>query len=257
MIGIPELLFPKSGSAGEVVALIGSGGKTTLLWLLAEAFREQRILVGATTKIWQPQAGQYDAFLPPEDAGALQEASPGITLAGVFLEREGKVGALPPELCAHLFPRFDKSFLEADGSRGLPFKGWARHEPVVPKVADMTVAVLPVPPAGCTATEDCVHRLSLFLAISGAREGEVLHPRHLASAIAHPKGLLAKARGRIALVFNQVESPEAEATARNIFDLLPASCRKRLWAAVVCSARHNRGYILWQNPRPGAGAGPS
>ncbi len=233
--------------AREVTAVIGSGGKTTLLWTLAGTFRGERTLVGTSVKIWRPEKALFDRFAGPREAAALREPKPGITLAGRELAEKGKIGSLPLELLGELFARFDKSFIEADGSHGLPFKGWAEYEPVVPRFVTLTVAVMPVPPAGSAATADWAHRLPLFCGIAGAKAGEALLPAHLAAAVAHPKGLLRRARGRTALFFNQVETPEAESLARKILFLLPAACRERLWAVLAGSARHNRGLVLWRN----------
>lgn len=247
---LAKLLEIDAAQAGprRVVAATGSGGKTTLLWRLAQSFRQERVLVSTSVKMWQPEDSQYDLQIGPEEARLLASAEPGITFAGTIMGNEGKIGALPPEVLERLFPLFDKSFIEADGSRRRPYKGWAEHEPVLPDDVDLTVAVIPAPAPGRTATDVFVHRLPLFLAISGAKAGEVIRPEHLAAVIAHPQGLLARTRGRAALFINQVENPEAEQAARAILALLPAGCLARLSCVLSGSARLNRGKILWRAP---------
>ena len=46
----------------EKLTIIGSGGKTTLLWNLAGHYRKEAVLVGTTTKIFMPEAGFYHRF---------------------------------------------------------------------------------------------------------------------------------------------------------------------------------------------------
>ncbi len=241
---IAELLELRKGGAKPVTAFIGSGGKTSLLFLLAQRFREERVLVGTSVKLGRPDPESIDRFFLPEDASRLHGAEPGITLVGRVLEAEHKISAPPLELFGRLASLFDFCLIEADGSRRLPYKGWAHYEPVVPDCVGMTVAVMPVPPPDCLITEECVHRLPLFCEITGARPGDILRPEHLAAAVSHPRGLLAKARGRTALVFNQVESREAADTAREILSLLPPSCRVNLWRVFAASAHRDRGAVL-------------
>lgn len=230
---------------GGAVAVLGSGGKTTLLWQLARHFRQERVLVSTTVKMWSPEPGQYDFFPEATSFAGEAKARPGITFAGTVLPDLGKVGALPPEALGKRLSHFDKIFIEADGSRGLPYKGWAEHEPVVPEWIDLTLAVMPIPRPEWVVTESFIHRLPLFCAISGARPGEPLRLEHLAAAIAHPAGLLAKARGRIVLFFNQAESGKARKLARHIASLLPEHCRDRLWKIVAGSARQNVGTVIY------------
>lgn len=234
----------KPRSTGTSVAVIGSGGKTTLLWLLAHHFRHERVLVSTTVKMWPPEPGQYDSFPDTETFAKVVASQRGITFAGAPLPKLGKIGALPLEILEARLSHFDKTFIEADGSRGLPYKGWAEHEPVVPEWVDMTVAVLPVPRPDWRVSGDNIHRLPTFCAISGAKAGELLRPEHLAAVIAHPEGLLAKARGRIALFFNQAENEADRAMARHIAGLLPKACRDRIWKIGVGSARKNAGIAI-------------
>lgn len=231
------------------VAVVGSGGKTTLVWALARHFRHERVLVSTTVKMWMPKAADHDVFLDEQAFAALRDARCGISFAGKLLSEsseagQGKIGALAPELLDRRRALFDYSFIEADGSRMRPFKGWAEYEPVVPEYTHMTIAVVPVIPPGFRVSEETVHRLPLFCAISGASSGQELGPKHLASAIAHPQGLLAKAKGRIVLFFNQAENETGREMAAQTAQLLPASCRERIDLCVTGSALHGQALAL-------------
>ena len=46
----------------EIVSIVGSGGKTSLMWALAKTYRKEAVLVSTTTKIGFPQRQLYDYF---------------------------------------------------------------------------------------------------------------------------------------------------------------------------------------------------
>ena len=120
-----ELLEIRQG----VTALIGSGGKTTMLYTLAEELqRRGRVLCCTTTHILPP--GHMPVLTDPTAAQLAQGAALPCLCAGSSAVG-GKLGplAVPME---ELAARWDYVLVEADGSRGLPLKAHAPHEPVIP-----------------------------------------------------------------------------------------------------------------------------
>ena len=249
-----ESLFTETPS---VAALIGCGGKTSLLWFLAQAFRHKKVLVTVTTKFRRPppESGLYDFCYPHSSSAQPGEpaataggtaaggcvAAAGITVACTVDEKTGKASALPPDILAGLFPHFDIAVIEADGSRRLPFKGWAGYEPVVPPAVTHTVGILPVWPLGRPADETIVHRLPLFLEQSGTQPGEPITAAHVARLIACPNGLFKAGQGKKILFFNQVEDTASLEAAHKITDLLPPDFRRTLTAIIAGSIR--RGHV--------------
>lgn len=208
----------------EAVAIIGCGGKTTLLWGLARHYDYLRVLATTTTKIGRPKANLYDSV---SDAAQLEPllppaiVAPGVHLAGTLYEDATHVTSLPLESIEALLPSFDLVLMEADGSRTLPVKGWGKHEPVVPAFTSTTIGVATIHAEGLAIDERTVHRPEIFCRLSGARPGQALSLAHMAAATAHPEGLMAKAAGRKILLLNQIDSPEALAKAREFKALLP------------------------------------
>ena len=119
-----ELLGLKKG----VCAVIGSGGKTTLLRTLGEEL-PGRVILCTTTHIL-PFAGipLYTGAGEGELERLLAEHS--VVCVGQP-GAEGKLTAsqLPVEVLAGLA---DYVLVEADGSKRLPLKAHAPHEPVIP-----------------------------------------------------------------------------------------------------------------------------
>ena len=207
----------------KVVAITGSGGKTTLLWYLAQVARQQRVLVSTTTKLFYPPPTAHDFFLSELEASALPLARAGITLGvvpGSFSLTNTDIArafSAPPETAIkllplstqslqRLLPLYDHVFIECDGSRMRPLKGWAGHEPPVPPITDVTVGVLPLWCVGKRLTEGLVHRPDQFCAISGATMGERLSADHVTNLICHPQGMFRHAVGERVVFFSQSDA---------------------------------------------------
>ena len=143
---LPQALALRPG----VTAVIGSGGKTTTLAALACLIatgtcanpsddKRPRIILGTTTHIRPfPHTPLYTRDNPVELGQALAEH--GTVCCGTPVE-DGKLAA-SPIAAAELARLADYVLLEADGSRGLPLKAHAKHEPVIPLEASTLVVVV-------------------------------------------------------------------------------------------------------------------
>lgn len=113
----------------RVTALIGGGGKTTLLSALGEtcARRGERVLLTTTTHLgWMPEA-----VCPDSVENLNRQLIPGrAVLAGHPDAEHYKLTGIPTAWYAQL--RADRILVEADGSRCLPLKYHRTFEPVVP-----------------------------------------------------------------------------------------------------------------------------
>ena len=247
-----NLLF-NGGSVNRVVTVIGSGGKTSLIWHLAVSFnrissqhQDLKILVTPTTKMFVPslEEGLYNHLfisgeLPPSPV-------PGVTLAGVLNKASGKLESFSQETLEKLVSGYDLVLIEGDGSRGLPLKAWGENEPVVPVFTDLTIGMLPLTSIGKPVSENLVHRLPLFTKLSGAVPGENIKTEHVLRIITGgaagtgentPPGLFAKAKGKKLLFFNQAENEGALEQAREIAEKLPAGFRSALGGIIAGSVK--------------------
>lgn len=186
-------------SSGSVVAVIGCGGKTSLIALIAEGSTGEKVLISTTTKMFPP-------------AHALRE---GVECVGVLNPASGKLEALSEPALAGMMPRYAIVLLEADGSRGLSCKGWLANEPVIPGVCTHTVGVVTMDALGKAATKAVVHRLPEFLSLTGLREGEIITEQALKRMVCAPAGMFKNSVGRRFLLVNQVEGDAAARAARS------------------------------------------
>ena len=99
-----------------VTAVVGAGGKTTLIRELSARYRAQgkRVLVTTSTHMFREPSTLVDAQAA-QIAAALQ--TEGFAMAG-STAAEGKIGPLPPGVYAAACAAADEVLVEADGARG-------------------------------------------------------------------------------------------------------------------------------------------
>ena len=202
-----------------VTALIGGGGKTTLLYTLTEELRKKgTVLLCTSTHIMRPT--QYEVLERASEA----EVSAALSAHGAVCvgepSAEGKLG--PPSLSFDALARLaDYVLVEADGSRRLPLKAHAPHEPVIPANAQRVVLVV-------GADGDVCHRSELYAARCGASEETDVTPE-LEAALILAEGLGDR------VYINKVETAEDYDRA--------AALANRLTCPVTAGSLHKGVYL--------------
>ncbi|MBI2533605.1 MAG: putative selenium-dependent hydroxylase accessory protein YqeC [Deltaproteobacteria bacterium] len=208
-------------SPGEVVSLVGAGGKTTAMFLLADELATSlRVLTTTTTRIFAAQTKHspvHVTFDPRRQtiADLLPRLDEAIVAHGQALltgppEPDGdKVSGVSPETIDILAAsgRFEVIINEADGSRRLSLKAPAAHEPVIP-----LSTTLVIPTAGLEALarplgDATVHRAELISHLTGTALGQPVTADTVARLLSHPEGGLKKvpARARVVPLLNKVD----------------------------------------------------
>ena len=207
-----------------VTAIIGGGGKTTLMErLAAELSREARVIVCTTTHILPEK--DMPCLVSPSQAEITAALAQSACICVGALAENGKVGL--PELPVGALARLaDFVIVEADGAKRLPLKAHAAHEPVIPPEANLTILVAGASGFG-KPMQQSVHRAALAAERLGVSPETVVTPELWV------KFLNAEALHTRVLV-NQAEKPQAQADAR----ALAAGLR-----APVCMAALQKGWI--------------
>lgn len=210
---------------GDVVAVAGAGGKTTLIYRLAREARAAglRVLVTTTTHMGtlpEEVTGPVIVEAEPEAGPRLETAlreSGRATLLGRRL-RPDKLEGVSPERVDALARHADIVLVEADGARGRSLKVPAPHEPVVPRSATVLVVVAALDVLGQPLDEGRVHRLELVAAATGLKPGEQVDERTIVTALTHHEGYPSRVAGRVraAVFLNKAEDAEARAAAERI-----------------------------------------
>lgn len=202
-------LWRRLGVQPGVTAVIGGGGKTTLLRVLGEELAaSRRVLLCTTTKIYPfpgiPLAQTREELERPWERSCL-------VCAGRPLAGTGKLIA-PEQPLEDLAARFDYVLVEADGSAGRPLKAHAPHEPVIPAAANRTICVAGASGFGRPIRE-AAHRPERYAALAGVPESAAATPGTEAAV------LRAESLGDI-LYVNQTETETAREVVRALARLL-------------------------------------
>jgi probable selenium-dependent hydroxylase accessory protein YqeC len=220
-----SLLATLAVGRGDVVAVVGAGGKTTLVHRLADEARRAglRALVTSTTHMGSlPEAVTGPVIF--DDAGdpraALEDAlrrHGRATLLGRPL-RADKLEGVTAERVAALAPLADLVLVEADGARGRSLKLPAAHEPVVPRTATLLLVLAALDVVGAALDEARVHRVELVAEACGRAPGETLGPEDVARALGAAGGYLSRvpAGARAGVFLNKVEDRASLAAAAEI-----------------------------------------
>ena len=203
-----------------ITAIVGSGGKSTLLKTLGlELMRAGgRVLLCTTTHMfpvagvpWDGSSRRLDAA--PWKPGTLHvpgctcEACAGlarrsICQAGVLDPETGKLSA-PAEPLGELAQRFNYVLAEADGSKRLPLKAHAAWEPVIPSGTANIVWIV-----GASGFDkpinEAVHRPELFCVRCGCELTDIATPKRVAQVLNAEMQALGLSTARVML--NQVDT---------------------------------------------------
>lgn len=226
-----QLLDAFEIAPGDIVAIVGGGGKTTLMNRLARevaAAGGRAIATGTTLFTPPPHAMSLPLVVESDEDELVRQAIAQTAGSGAIITTTGHgakgrllaVGAETPSRIVAAAPG-TYVFVEADGSRGRPFKAPAEHEPVIPGGATLVVAVAGISALGTPLDDEHVHRADRVIALTGAAPGSQVTPGIIATVLAHPlggrKGVVAGMR--FAVMINQV-TPQALDDARHVAALL-------------------------------------
>ncbi len=193
---------------GELVALVGAGGKTTTAWRLLRLLvaSGERVIFTTTTRIFEPR--DVPLILAPNPGPAeivrrLAE-SPALVLAAARGEKGDpehaacspytassiKLVGLEPEVLSDLARQLPEVtwLVEADGAKGRLLKAPAEYEPVIPGEADRVIVVAGLEAIGKPLDERVVHRPEIAARLLGIPLGTAITPDLFASLVGHTSG---------------------------------------------------------------------
>ena len=208
-----------------VTAIIGGGGKTTLMEVLAEELSQKgSVILTTTTHIRRP--AQLETLTDADEALVSAALSRSRVICVGEAAEEGKLRA--PRLSIETLARLaDFVLVEADGSKGLPLKAHEAHEPVIPPCAQRVVAVAGIDGIGKPIGAVC-HRSARYAQLALADEETIVTPE-IAARVLNAEG------GFDRVYINKVESAAAYEAAQ--------AMAKELSCPVVAGSLHQGVYV--------------
>ena len=200
------------------VALVGGGGKSTLMHALADQVTGSVVLT-CTTKMGTDQHMGRRVLVAPSDDEVVQAAADGPVMVWSRTDGQKAIG-IDPARCDAWFEHVDHVIIEADGSRRRPFKAPAHYEPIVPSSTTLMISVIGADALGRVIADQC-HRPLRLAALVGCRADVRLEPWMAAEVILHERGATKALppEAELAVAINKVDDSNAELVAQ-LFDEL-------------------------------------
>lgn len=194
---LADMLKIKKGAT----AIIGGGGKTTMMYTLARELEKRgSVIVTTTTHIFAPE--HMPLLLDPNENEVRSAVQKGqaVCVGGSFAGKKLCPSVLAVETLCQIA---EYVIIEADGSRSMPLKAHAAHEPALPQCSGDVILLMGMSALG-KSVKDSVHRAAIFCSICGCAENAAVTPA-LAARLANAEALHTKA------FLNQTDAAAADA----------------------------------------------
>ena len=224
----------------NIISFVGGGGKTSLIYELGRELDRagKKVIVTTTTRMFMPE-NNVVLTGKREDIIRLLNSENMITVGMLDYEknvniqynqlkekntsdnmeedrRKKKIMGLPENVAETLIDLADYVLVEADGSRRLPLKMPADHEPVILKGSNMVIGVCGIDAIGKTIKETC-HRPNLVSEFLEVEEEHIINAGDVARILLSHKGQRKNVNCEYKVIVNKVDNNELFEIGKNIF----------------------------------------
>jgi len=246
----------------EHIAMVGAGGKTTLMLRLGDELRRsgRRAVASTTTKVRHREALQCETVLLVGEVGEWKEilkealSREGPVFVGKNILDTGKVEGIPSSLADEIYgdSRVHHLLIEADGAAGHPLKAPAEHEPVIPRSVTMVVAMMGVEAVNARLDEATAFRVEQVRKITALDTGDILTPSALSRVFLHPAGLFkGSPEGSRKVVFlNKEDLIEEERKVAELADLVLSDRLQNIERVITGSLKKGVYQVRTKKDRP-------
>lgn len=193
---------------GDVVSIVGSGGKTTLMMVLARQAKSYgRVLVTTSTKVGFPGDLYEDEVFYKDLSDYENDYNCGNLVIMGSGTQGHKIQSIDDAFLNKVIKDFDYIFIEADGSKRLPFKAWRSFEPVVLKATTKTIGVFPLKYLNKEIPKDLIFNYEKFekdFDFQGKLDYDLI-----VNIIKHQEGILKNSYKNKYIYFSQIEDRQA------------------------------------------------
>ena len=194
---LSQIVNLKGASLPLVIALCGAGGKTSALFDLAADFKrfcpDRPVVVLTTTRMMAARKPSIDYFISVEALSEIKALSPGITMIARGMDDQGKIYGFEPEDVDRWIEaapgELGVALIEADGANKKPLKAPREGEPRFPGKTQIALGVLGAEMFDMPAVDSGIHRLPLFLELTGLMAGETVSSEAVIALICSENGL--------------------------------------------------------------------
>lgn len=229
---------------GDMISIVGAGGKTTLMFLLANELKNKgKVLVTTTTKIYNPSEEVDSLALGEEGYKFLKSINDnGIYAYGEYINDENKLIGADVEILNGLTDSFDYILVESDGSKRKDLKAWNNNEPVLSGITSNTIGVLSLKTINMEINNENIHRLKEFTSLTNSKEGQKVNLDTLIEVIFNKKGLFKEAIGEKVLFLNKVDYINEDTLNLFLDKIISKNKEIKLLDKIVYGSLKNRSF---------------
>ena len=158
------MFYEKFGiEKGSVTGITGSGGKTSLMFLLAEELANKgKVLVTTTTKIYEPLKEQYEILFLSDSNEEIKGNGKNIFIF-VSKKVDGKLISPNEEELLKIKSKYDYILYEGDGAKEKLLKFWKEDEPVIFSFTNNIIGILNIKAKNLEFSEENIHRYNMYM----------------------------------------------------------------------------------------------
>ena len=215
-----ETAFPFLTKGKHIISFVGAGGKSSLIDAIAKwgSNRGKKVLVTTTTHIFRPPL----EILATNEKQLQEIWKRGYwAVIGATEEKQPQKLKMPDsDWMRQAMELVDLVLIEADGSKRMPCKVPAGHEPVLLPESDIVVAVLGLS-ALRHSLKECCFRTEQAKKLLSEDENHLLTEEDMAKILLSDRGLR-KAVGdrRYIVILNQCDNEKVQKSAEQIAETL-------------------------------------
>ena len=236
---------------GEVISLVGAGGKTTLMFALSQELitPERSVITTTTTKIFPPSQSDTSFLLLSREEKEIVDfilkngnRFGQITIASEKLVDSGKLQGINPKLVTRLskLSPVIYTIVEADGAARRSLKAPNPvFEPVIPQDTSLVIPVVGIDALGCELIEEHVFRSEIVAKLTGMALGEIVSSDTIAILMTHPAGMAkgSPVHARIIPFINKVDLDFSLLMAENLASKILAGKHPQIDRVVLGQAK--------------------
>ncbi|WP_346884856.1 selenium cofactor biosynthesis protein YqeC [Clostridium sp. UBA4395] len=270
-----DILNVLTVNKGEKISIVGAGGKTTLMFILAEELKKRgRVLITTTTKIHLPKRNQYNCLILKDsfedyineeskyilngnevyvyygDISKTNESDGEIHVYGSSVNIENKVIGIDDKSISNILNNYDYILIESDGAKEKTLKAWKEDEPVVSNFTSTTIGVLSGEALNLKIDDGNIHRIDEFLKLINKSVGDSINEEDLLGLIFKKEGLFKNSKGRRILFINKVEEEDFKKLENLIENITMKNKELKLLDGILIGSLLNKTYrVIYEESR--------
>ena len=224
----------------KIISFVGGGGKTSLIYELGNELSKlgKKVIITTTTHMFMPESNVVLTGKREDIINLLY--SENIIIVGMLCdeknvkfehnqlknenafdtieeEKRKKISGLPESMAESLIELADFVLVEADGSKRLPLKMPASHEPVILEGSNLVIGVCGIDAIGKSIKATC-HRPNLVANFLNVNEEHIINESDIAKILLSDEGQRKNVRCDYKAIVNKVDNKEMLEIGKNILN---------------------------------------